>query len=309
MATEEQPKASSPKPAIPVRTRPKDDVVEVDTTGVPQPKDQTEPIPPERPGLAETKPKLFGTILLILTAAIPVAGWFLQAGTNWLVVLGLIAIFFLAVGKGLTNRALGVLINERRLMSLSRFQLVIWTVLIVSGFFVIALERIHSAQVEQPLAIGVDWQIWTLLGISTGSLLGTPLLYGNKREKEPKKKAELIQKTAKRFKEEPQDVENNRQGVLYGNSCTGFARFTDMFQGDELGNAHLVDVAKVQMFFFTIVVAIAYGTQLFQLIAYGELYSSNVRLPELQDGLLALMGVSHAGYLGAKGVNQTPTTE
>jgi len=79
-----------------------------------------------------------------------------------------------------------------------------------------------------------------------------------------------------------------------------------MFQGDELANAQLVDVAKLQLFFFTIIVAIAYGTQLYQLIAYGDLDLPGIRLPVLQDGLLALMGVSHAGYLGAKGIDQTP---
>jgi hypothetical protein len=61
------------------------------------------------------------------------------------------------------------------------------------------------------------------------------------------------------------------------------------------------------MLFFTVIVAIAYGTQLFQLIAYGDLSAGDAHLPALQDGLLALMGVSHAGYLGSKTVDQTPT--
>jgi hypothetical protein len=207
----------------------------------------------------------------------------------------------------ITGRVLGIFINERKLMSLSRFQLVVWTGLIVSGFFVIALERIHSGAAAQPLAIGIDWQIWALLGISTASFVGTPLLNSNKKGKEPDRKDELVTKAATRFQEHPDDVERNRQGILYGNSSVAFARFTDMFQGDELANAQLVDVAKLQLFFFTIIVAIAYGTQLFQLIAYGDLDLPGIRLPLLQDGLLALMGVSHAGYLGAKGVDQTPT--
>jgi hypothetical protein len=222
-------------------------------------------------------------------------------------VLALIAIFFLITGKVITGRVLGVFINERKLMSLSRFQLVVWTGLIVSGFFVIALERIHSGAAAQPLAIGIDWQIWALLGISAASFVGTPLLNSNKKSKEPDRKDELVTKAATRFQEHPDDVERNRQGILYGNSSVAFARFTDMFQGDELANAQLVDVAKLQLFFFTIVVAIAYGTQLYQLVAYGDLDLPGIRLPVLQEGLLALMGVSHAGYLGAKGVDQTPT--
>jgi hypothetical protein len=44
------------------------------------------------------------------------------------------------------------------------------------------------------------------------------------------------------------------------------------------------------------------------LIAYGDLDAGDVRLPVLQDGLVALMGVSHAAYLGSKSVDQTQTT-
>jgi hypothetical protein len=315
MATQEQAVPDTAEPPITVPAAPRPDINVIlargGANGLPQGAPRaplrTEPIPPELPGIAERAPVATAGALVILTVAIALAGWYLPAGTNWLVVLALIAIFFLITGKVITGRVLGIFINERKLMSLSRFQLVVWTGLIVSGFFVIALERIHSGAAAQPLAIGIDWQIWALLGISTASFVGTPLLNSNKKGEEPDRKDELVTKAATRFQEHPDDVERNRQGILYGNSSVAFARFTDMFQGDELANAQLVDVAKLQLFFFTIVVAIAYGTQLFQLIAYGDLDLPGIRLPLLQDGLLALMGVSHAGYLGAKGVDQTPT--
>lgn len=201
--------------------------------------------------------------MLSLAVAMAVFAWWLPLGTNWLVVLGIIALFFLITGKAITGRALGILINERKLMSLSRLQLVVWTALIMSAFFVIAIERIKSADVAQPLAIGIDWKIWTLLGISTVSFVGTPLLNANKASKEPKQASMLAQKTAALFQETPADVEADRQGILYGNSNMADARFTDMFEGEELSNTQLIDVGKLQMFFFTIVVAIAYAVQLF----------------------------------------------
>jgi hypothetical protein len=68
-----------------------------------------------------------------------------------------------------------------------------------------------------------------------------------------------------------------------------------------------VDVAKLQLFFFTVTVVIAYGVQLYQLVAYGDIKQSGIHLPELQPGLLALMGVSHASYLGSKSIDRTPT--
>jgi hypothetical protein len=193
-------------------------------------------------------------------------------------------------------------------MSLARLQLILWTVLIVSGFFVIAIVRIKSGNVDQPLSIGVDWQIWALLGISTTSFVGTPLLYGDKMNEEPKDPAKAEQKAASQLPgETAEQVAQNRQGILYANADIDDARFTDMFQGDELANTHLVDVAKLQLFFFTVTVVIAYGAQLYQLIAYKDLTQSGIRLPELQSGLLALMGVSHAGYLGSKSIDRTPT--
>src|SRR5437016_865609 len=117
--------------------------------------------------IAERAPVATGGVLLFLAVTMAVAAWYLPTGTNWLVVLGVITLFFLITGKTITGRAFGILINERNLMSLSRLQLIVWTALIVSGFFVIAIARIKSADVAQPLAIGIDWKIWTLLGIST----------------------------------------------------------------------------------------------------------------------------------------------
>ncbi len=262
----------------------------------------------QQPGtFAESNPVITGTILLVITAVIGICAWFVRDGTNWLVVLLLIVAFFLITGKAITGRALGILVNERNLMSLSRLQMIIWTAIIVSGFLVIAIVRIRSGEVDQPLSIGVDWQIWVLLGISTTSLVGTPLLYGNKKAEQPKDKDEVVQKAAENAGVDPKVVDENRQGILYANPDIRLASFTDLFQGDELVNAHLVDMGKLQMFFFTVAIGLAYAVQLYQLIAYGDLTQSNVKLPELQDGLLALMGVSHAGYLGSHGVTQTPT--
>jgi hypothetical protein len=262
----------------------------------------------KKPTIADNKPVATGGSLLLLTLVMCVSAWYFHEGTNWLVVLVLIVLFFYFTGKALTGRGFGILINDRNLMSLSRLQLIIWTALIVSGFFVIAMVRIKSADVDQPLSIGIDWQLWTLLGISAASFVGTPLIYGNKMSEEPKDPEKVETKTASQFAgETAQQVAANRQGILYANTSVADARFTDMFQGDELVNTHLVDVAKLQMFFFTVTVAVAYGVQLYQLIAYGDLKQSDIHLPELQPGLLALMGVSHASYLGSKGIDRTPT--
>lgn len=246
--------------------------------------------------------------LLLLIAVTTFAAWHAAPGRNWIWVVALLCAFILLLGKVSTGRALGILINERNLMSLSRFQMVVWTVLIVSAYFTIALTRVKSGDVADPLVIGVDWQVWALLGISTTSFVGTPLLNGNKQQKEPGKTVGeqqlVIDKTAAAFDENSADVNTNRQGILYGNSSINDARFTDLFEGDELANTSFIDVGKLQLFFFTVMVAITYGVQLYQLIAQDTL-TDDVSLPTLNEGLLALLGVSHAGYLGSKGIDRT----
>lgn len=248
--------------------------------------------------------------LLLLVALAGLAAWFVPAGWNWILVMILLGVFIMVLGKVSMGSALGILINERKLMSLSRFQMAVWTVLIVSAYFTIALIRIKSGDVADPLLIGVDWHVWALLGISTTSFVGTPLLNGTKKQEEPRptppQTQSVIEKTAAAFGEQQVEVDNNRQGILYGNSSIADARFTDLFEGDELSNTRFIDLGKLQLFFFTVMIAITYGVQLYQLIAHDTL-TDDVSLPTLSDGLLALMGVSHAGYLGSKAIDHTPT--
>jgi cell division protein FtsL len=268
------------------------------------------PQPQRKSALVDDNPRKATAALLLVLVALGVTAWYLPRGWNLIAALVLMTTFILILGKTLTGRSLGVLITDRNVMSLSRFQMLLWTVLIISAYLVIALERVRNADIPEPLLIGIDWHIWALLGISTTSLVGTPLLYGNKKRTEPgdtdEDTQQAVAKAARTLREDPAQVEQNRVGVLYGNNTIEDARFTDLFQGDEIADASFLDVGKLQLFFFTVIVATTYGVQLYQLIANNDL-SDDVRLPSLNDGLLALLGVSHAGYLGTKGITQTRT--
>ena len=249
---------------------------------------------------------LAASISFALLALLMVLAWFLPPGLNWIAMMIVIVALVLFIGKVCTGLALGWLITERNLMSLSRFQMIVWTILIISAYGAIAMERVKRGDVAEPLIVGIDWQVWALLGISTTSLVGTPLLNGNKRRKQPAQPAAQVEKIAKVFDQDPKEVDSDREGVLYSNPGPTDARFTDMFEGEELANAQLLDIGKLQMFLFTAVIATVYGIQLYQLIAHNDV-SDDVSLPKVNDGLLALLGVSHAGYLGTKGITQTPT--
>ena len=253
-------------------------------------------------------PGMYSVLLAFVILLAGIFSWTFAPGWNWVAAVAMILVFMLIVGFALTGRPLGFLINERKLMSLSRFQMAVWTVLIISAYLVIALVR-AKAGVPNPLVISIDWQVWTLLGISTTSLIGTPLLNESKRNKQPgttdKPAVEILEKAGEAFGENAAVVDRNRDGLLYGNSSVADARFTDLFEGDELGNTRFIELAQVQMFFFTVIVALVYGTELFQLISSDKLTAADIGLPLLPEGLLALMGISHAGYLGNKAIPRT----
>ncbi len=243
-------------------------------------------------------------ILFILTLVIIVTGWSAPKGLNWIFVAISMFMFIVVLGLNVTGRTFGILINERKLMSLSRFQIVLWTLIILSAFFTIAMERIRHGE-SDPLAIKMDWQLWALIGIGTTSLVGTPMIQSVKKSKEPHKdtKYEVMAKT---FNETPDDINKNREGILYGNKDISDAQFTDIFEGDELANTPFLDMAKVQMFFFTIIAALSYVIVLFNMIVTTDPKDLN-SFPVLPEGLIAILGISHAGYLSDKAIDHTKT--
>lgn len=229
-------------------------------------------------------------IFMVIIGALPD-----PKGLHWVAIAALMVGFIVIIGKCINGRATGILIDERNVMSLSRFQITIWTVIIVSAYFTIASARIYSG-VEDPLAIAIDWRLWALLGISSTSLVGTPLILDSKKRKEMN-----VKKTGKL--RSGVDADENVKGILFVNKQIDDAKFSDMFEGDEVGNEDHVDMSKVQMFFFTIISALSYVVLLFNILDT----SVPTSLPILPEGLIALMTISHGAYLTNKTVNHTST--
>jgi len=396
------------------------------------------------------------SLSIVSVIAMFVSGLVIPKVLNWFFVVGLMICFVAFIGLSRTSRLSGIFINERNLMSLSRFQLVIWSIIVLSAFLTIALLRISAhfadpAIIVNPLDITVPDPLWTLLGISTASLVGSPLLLSTKLPKTPepseqkefvalkvakydkansKKIAETIiaekgkdildkdfeleifsgttipdqrnlllankgllkseleplyleerdlitqrsnlnkeeekiradlatldaganrskfdqtqkdlnKKTAavqtltsrieniqreikdkesemKEIKDSQLNLNNivdgvkkirdgtESKGTLNFNADINDAKFSDMFQGDEEGNCKHIDMAKVQMFFFTLIVAFSYMVLLVNLILNNDAKDLG-GFPELSDGLVALLGISTGGYLGNKAGDKTKT--
>jgi hypothetical protein len=55
-------------------------------------------------------------------------------------------------------------------------------------------------------------------------------------------------------------------GLEHRNTNVSQASWADMFRGEEITNFDVIDLAKVQMFFFTIAVVFTYATMLFLIL-------------------------------------------
>jgi hypothetical protein len=102
------------------------------------------------------------------------------------------------------------------------------------------------------------------------------------------------------------EAKESREGLLHRNSDASQATWMDIFRGEEIANYLLVDLGKVQMFFITVAVVFSYAAALYGLLANGDLYHPlGVDLPSFSDTMNVLLGISHAGYLTTKAVDQT----
>jgi hypothetical protein len=220
--------------------------------------------------------------------------------------LGVVGLF-VALGLAKFGHPAGVLITQQNVMSLSRFQMVLWTILIM-GFFAAAVFARLAGGAGEPLNVAVAGELWGLIGISTAALVGTPFLLAARRDKQPVDKVAAAEGAAAQFDERAQDIAARSQGPLYVNPSAGDARFSDIFEGDEISNTQMIDLAKVQMLVFTVVSAVVWCIAAAKLVGGAAvLDAASAALPTLPTGLVTLLGVSNAGYLINKMVDHTPT--
>ena len=155
--------------------------------------------------------------------------------------------------------------------------MMLWTVLILSAYLAAALANI-GRDASSPLNVGVPSELWIAMGISTASLVAAPAALAYKHRRRPKNV-------------EPVD---DRAG----------AGWADLFRGEDKSDAGCLDLGKVQLFFFTVVIVLGYGLALGDMFAGTEgVFGS---LPPVDDSVVTLLVISHAGYLTKKAVPTSP---
>jgi hypothetical protein len=221
----------------------------------------------------------------------------------WLVIMVLLGACCVVIGLGTTGLWRGLLIDSRNRMSLSRLQLLLWTVLVLSAFLTVAMFNIREDPMADPLNIKVPAQVWGLLGISTTSFVTAATIKSQKKNLEVTREAKDKTTAALENVGDNSNKLADPQGALVAYEQPENASVSDLFKGDEVISAAYFDLGKVQVFLFTLIVVFAYAAEVGAM-----LYSTRVisALPELSTGIVALLGISHAGYLTAKAVPSNP---
>ena len=154
--------------------------------------------------------------------------------TGGLIVAGLIFSRYEAPDGKHRRVLLGVLVDSRNKLSSSRLQSVAWTTLFLSAYYAAVFWNL-AIDAGNALDVALPVEMWGLLGISTASLVGSPIL-------KERKGASTVR-----------------------NDALGQAQFGDVLQHEE--SEERLDIGKVQMLLFTLILITAYGATLWTLFA------------------------------------------
>jgi hypothetical protein len=246
------------------------------------------------------------TSLVVLLLGLIAVGLLLTSPLwAWLVIMLMLALSMIVAGHGIRQLWRGVLIDERQQLSLSRLQLVLWTILILGGYLTAVLANLQNS-VEDPVAVAIPAELWAVLGISVTSLVGAPLI--RKPKKDRVEDTKEFQRTQKRAM--AQGVPGAKTAVSDGQIVEKLdpkdSSVGDMFRGEEVGNWASVDLSKLQMFYFTAILVLAYAFSLGTLLANAA-DQPITEFPAVDQSFVALLGISHAGYLSFKAVPHSGT--
>jgi hypothetical protein len=225
--------------------------------------------------------------------------------TTWRWILLIMVLFVILASALITRNPLfGWMINEQNRMSLSRLQMFLWTIVVLSAFVTAVFANLHFKHIETAVSIAIPEELWLAMGISITSLVGSGLILESKKDKDPKK-VQL------------RDIKN-RAGVLVTKAKPSLL---DLIRGEEVSNSDKIDLTRLQNLLFTFVLVGTYMSSLSAMFVKLVTQTPEIQniadnfpitsFPELGAGAVTLLTISHAGYLAAKAIDKQPseTTE
>lgn len=225
--------------------------------------------------------------------------------TAWLVcVTGLLGLLVL-VGIKIRGRVLGVLIDERNRYSLSRLQITLWTVLVTGTVYTVFIANIVRSSKGDALWVDLDYNLVLLMGVSVASFVTAPMALNLKAE-QPGDANTLERSGQQLFAKQELALMPSAIGQVLVKGSPNDARLADLIRGEDIGNATLVDLPRLQMLIITAVVLLSYGAEVGRLLTTGSWLVDG--LPKLSPTLLLLVLVSHGGYVTGKLIPSTSSS-
>jgi hypothetical protein len=202
----------------------------------------------------------------------------------WLLTVAAIILLCACIGKAISRSWTGVIESARNRVSLSRLQMFVWTVLVLSAVLTAGASNFYLGVDASSLSVAIPGDLLAVMGIAATSLVAAPAVLSLKAAPEPAADATAA------------------QGVstgIFRRPASASTSWLDLFRGDEEGNCATPDLSKIQQFLITVGLVALYGAMIGQMfLAAGPITA----LPPIGENFVWLMGISHAGYLAYKAV-------
>lgn len=216
-----------------------------------------------------------------------------------------LAFVFFGIGLSQTGRLSGALISAQHRMSLARFQVICWSVLLFSGFAIYSAFNIGTIaaiwNVTSTKDLLPQFQIWAwaVLGITIATPSASALV-----------KAFAPSDTEFQTMMQKQDGQRVRLAPLEQRASPKEAKFSDLFVGETMWRTDNVDLSRAQMLIITLLLLILYTAWLMTSLngigfaqvlnafpAAGPILASFPDPGPVFTGLLAL---THGTYIAGK---------
>lgn len=245
-----------------------------------------------------------GAIFLVVLVNTPL--WPIEHAWVFLITLGLMAIAAMSLGFALNGRPLGLVIDNRNRASLSKLQMLLWTILVLAALTSLASARL-IAGTASPLSIDIPGELLAAMGIAAGSFVAAPTLLSLKANETPT----TDNLNAASTSAQAHGGQLDPAGKVHGRADPSQASWTDLFRGDEVGNQDSPDLSKVQQIAITLLLLGIYTATIVQAFARTTNFATATpgafpgALPPLDRDFIILMGISHATYLVYKAAPHT----
>jgi hypothetical protein len=193
----------------------------------------------------------------------------------WLIVLAVLLLLAAGLGVAIKRGLLGILTDERGRYSLSRLQLVLWSLLILSLLAGVFMGRLTDGSPDNALDFDIPGELLTVMGISLGSTMTATAIKTSQNNDDPRS--------------------------IAASDITDPPRLLQIFL-EEKGTAadEAIDIGKFQKFWITVILVAAYAAIAGAAVTGAEAADDVTALPGFAESFVVLLGISHAAYLAGK---------